>query len=39
MEQGAMAHIYSPSYSESRDQQDLGLRQAQKKCYQDPYLN
>jgi hypothetical protein len=33
-----VAHTYNPSYSEDRDQEDLGLKPAQANSWQDPIL-
>jgi hypothetical protein len=35
MSQAPVAHIYTPSYSEGRDQEDCGLKQAQENSW--PY--
>jgi hypothetical protein len=33
-----VAHVYNPSYSESRDHEDCGLKPAQASSSQDPIL-
>jgi hypothetical protein len=33
-----MAHVYNPSYSEGRDQEDCGLKPAKVKYFSRPYL-